>query len=114
MLNRKYTGHARVHCTNPDLYYGTKPRPVLILQQDAFSETDSVTVVFITTYQVNAPLLRIPLPATAENGLHSDSFLMIDKVTTVRRSHLGETLGKVPPSVMTAVERAVAVFLGIA
>ena len=48
--------------------YASKPRPVVVLQDDLFSASDSVTVCPLTTKKVDAPLLRMPLAADEANG----------------------------------------------
>ena len=93
--------------------YSSKPRPALIVQDDRF-ETDSVTVCPFTTTDVDAPLLRLPVPADVTSGISQSSFLMIDKLTTVRRSNVGERVGTLTPAQLTEFERRVLVFLGFA
>ena len=41
--------------------YAGKPRPVVIVQDDRFDMTDSVTVCAFTTDPTDAPLLRLPI-----------------------------------------------------
>lgn len=94
--------------------YASKPRPVLIVQDDRFDATDSVVVIPLTTHQVGATLARVPIAADARSGIAQDSYAMVDKVTTVRRASLGEATGRVSASQMVEVERALLVFLGIA
>ena len=65
--------------------YASKPRPALIVQDDLFEGTASVTVAPLTTTLVDAPLLRVRVAADDLTGLQHDSQVMIDKVTTVRR-----------------------------
>jgi mRNA interferase MazF len=48
------------------------------------------------------------------NGLRETSGLMVDKVTTVRRSKLGERVGRLASEDMVRLERALLVFLGLA
>ena len=73
--------------------YAKKPRPALIVQDDRFDATDSLTVCPFTSTEVDAPLLRVPVTADEENGLDQDSFLMVDKITTVRRSNAHTVVG---------------------
>ncbi|HYG29866.1 MAG TPA: type II toxin-antitoxin system PemK/MazF family toxin [Allosphingosinicella sp.] len=94
--------------------YAGKPRPVLIVQDDAFAETASVTVCLLTTHEVDASLVRIRIAPSANNGLREVSFAMADKITTVARSRLGEHLGALTPAAMAPVSRAIMVFLGLA
>ena len=94
--------------------YASKPRPALIVQDDRFGDTDSVTVLPLTTVGVDAPLLRIPVPADHTTGIRQDSFIMVDKLTTVRRSNVQERVGRVPAELLVGVERSLLVFLGLA
>ena len=93
--------------------YAGKPRPVLIVQDDRFDATASVTVCPLTTTTVDIPLLRIPLQPNNTNGLTTPSSIMIDKISTVRRSRLGQRIGKVSTTEMLQLERGILVFLGM-
>lgn len=94
--------------------YTGKPRPVLIVQDDRFDATASVTICPFTTSPVEAPLLRLPIDPSDENGLDQPSQLMVDKVTTVPRSSLGDRLGKLRDDEFVALNRSLLVFLGLA
>lgn len=94
--------------------YGSKPRPVLLIQDDRFPETGSVGVVPFTTAHIDAPLTRIPIEADALSGITSASYAMIDKVTAIQRSNLRDRVGRVSAAQRVEVERALLVFLGIA
>ena len=94
--------------------YAGKPRPVLIVQDDAFAERDSVTVCLITTDPVDLPMFRIPVEPTADNGLRAASHLMADKVTTVQRSRLGQRIGFLADDDLLRLNRSLLVFLGLA
>jgi mRNA interferase MazF len=94
--------------------YTGKPRPVVILQDDRFDATASVTICPFTTNPVEAPLLRLPIDPSEDNGLEQPSQLMVDKVTTVPRSSLGERLGKLRDEELLALNRSLIVFLGLA
>lgn len=93
--------------------YAGKPRPVLIVQDDRFDATDSITVCLITTTNIEIPLLRIPLQPNKINGLAAPSGIMIDKITTVHRSKLGQRIGKVSTTEMLQLERGLLVYLGM-
>ena len=94
--------------------YAGKPRPAVIVQDDLFEGTDSITVYPFTTSDVPAPLLRMPIPANDATGIDSPSFAMIDKVTTVRRSSAGEVIGRLDSMQIVELERRLLVFLGLA
>ena len=94
--------------------YG-KPRPALVLQSDLFNETHAtITVAPVTSTIVDTPLFRITLEPSRRNGLRLVSQIMVDKLTTVRRQRVGQTIGRVEEDVMLRVARALALWLGIA
>ena len=94
--------------------YATKPRPAVILQDDLFTATASVTVCPFTTTNIEAPLLRLPIPSDATTGIDVPSFAMIDKITTVRRANVAEKVGHLSAVHMLELERRIVVFLGLA
>jgi mRNA interferase MazF len=94
--------------------YAGKPRPAVILQDDAFDATASVTVCPFTTHAVDAPLMRLPIEPSARNGLRASSQLMVDKITTVPRKKLESRIGQLSDEDIVRVNRAVIVFLGLA
>ena len=93
--------------------YG-KPRPALVIQSDAFSEASSRTVLPLTSTLVAAPLIRIDVAPTPENGLRAPSQIMVDKATTVPAGRLGPVFGTFDDGAMLAVNRSLALFLGVA
>jgi mRNA interferase MazF len=94
--------------------YG-KPRPAVVVQADLFNETHaSVTVAPVTSTLVNAPLFRLAVEPSPRNGLRALSQVMIDKLTTIRRERIGATIGELEPETLTRVNRALALWLGIA
>jgi len=94
--------------------YAGEPRPVVVVQDDRFDATDSVTVCAFTTDPTEAPLVRLLVEPSAQNGLHDTGSLMTDKVTTVRRSKLGERIAWLSSEDMVRLDRAVVVLLGLA
>lgn len=92
--------------------YASKPRPALVVQDDRFDATDSLTVCPFTTTEVDAPLLRVPVASDARNGLDQDSYLMVDKITTVRRSNAHAVVGRLASATLVEFERRLLVFLG--
>ena len=94
--------------------YASKPRPVVIVQDDAFTARDSVTVCLITTDPSDLPVFRVPVEPTTENGLRAVSRLMVDKVTTVPRSRLGQCIGCLADDDLLRLNRSLLVFLGLA
>ena len=94
--------------------YTGKPRPVVVVQDDRFDATASVTVCPFTTNPVDAPMVRIPIEPSDDNGLDRLSSLMVDKVTTVPRSSLGDRLGRLSDDELVQLNRSLMVFLGLA
>ncbi|MBK7721981.1 MAG: type II toxin-antitoxin system PemK/MazF family toxin [Austwickia sp.] len=92
--------------------YASKPRPALVVQDDRFGATDSVTICLLTTAPVDAPLLRVAVAADTENGLSQDSYVMVDKVTAVRRSNAHAVIGRLDSATLVEFERRLLVFLG--
>jgi mRNA interferase MazF len=68
----------------------------------------------LTTVRVEAPLFRIAVEPTQGNGLRQSSQVMVDKITTLRRDRLRSTIGRLDQETMRRVDRALAVFLGLA
>ena len=94
--------------------YAGKPRPAVIVQDDSFDATDSITICLFTTDSREMPIFRLLVEPTPGNGLRVSSRIMVDKVMTVRRTKLGERVGKLASGDVTRLNRAIAVFLGIA
>ena len=93
--------------------YG-KPRPMLIIQSDAFDQTASVVLMPVTSAVGPMPLFRITVEPSDDNGLEVVSQIMVDKISTVPREKIGQRIGRIDESTLFNVERALAVFLGIA
>jgi mRNA interferase MazF len=87
---------------------------VVILQDDRFDATLSVTVCAFTTDPTEAPLFRLLVQPDQVNGLHQPSSLTVDKITTVPKSKLGERIGGLGDDDMVRLGRAIMVFLGLA
>ena len=94
--------------------YAGKPRPVVILQDDAFNATGSVTICPFTTHSVDAPLVRLGIEPSTQNGLRAESYVMIDKITTVSRTRLQDRVGRLSDEDLIRINRAALVFLGLA
>ena len=91
--------------------YG-KPRPALVMQDDAFYEIPSLTLLPLTSDLGNSPLVRIVVEPSLHNGLAKRSNIMIDKAQTVNRSKIGYRIGTLDAATMQAASMALARFLG--
>jgi len=92
--------------------YG-KPRPALIVQADQFADLGSVAILPLTSHLIDAPLLRISLSPTPENGLQGASQIMLDKPMTVKADKVGHPFGHLDDATMVSVNRSLALFLGL-
>ena len=95
-------------------HYAGKARPVVIVQDDSFAATASVTICAFTTDETNAPLFRLPVAPNERNGLRAPCRLMVDKVTTVPKSKIGKRVGRLDDEDVLRLNQALLVFLGLA
>lgn len=93
--------------------YG-KPRPALVVQSDLFDELPSVTLCLVTSALRDAPIFRITLDPSPDNGLQRVSQIQVDKVMTVSRERIGGVIGRLDEATLLKVNRSLAVFIGIA
>jgi len=94
--------------------YAGKPRPAVVIQDDNFDGTDSITLCAFTTDETEAPLFRLLIQPSDRNGLRSASRLMVDKITTVPKSKLGMAIGRLDDEDVVRLNQAIIVFLGLA
>jgi len=94
--------------------YAGKPRPAVIVQDDRFDASASVTICVFTTDETEAPLFRLLVTPSERNGLRLASRLMVDKLTTVSKGRLGERIGRLDDEDVVRLNRAILVFLGLA
>jgi mRNA interferase MazF len=94
--------------------YTGKPRSVVIVQDDRFDATASVTVCPMTSRPVDAPLTRIDIQPSVGTGVAERSQVMVDKVTTMPRANVREHLGRLRDDDLVRLDRALVVFLGLA
>jgi mRNA interferase MazF len=94
--------------------YTGKPRPCVIVQDDAFDATHSITICAFTSDPTEAPLFRVRVEPDEVNGLNSLSTLMVDKITTVPRDKIGRRVGQLRDEDLLRLNQAMIVFLGLA
>jgi mRNA interferase MazF len=93
--------------------YG-KPRPMLVVQADAITGFDTVSVALITTTLIHEPRIRPAIAASETNGLRELSEVMVDKIQPLKRSRAGAVIGQLDGADMEQVTRAITVVFGIA
>ena len=94
--------------------YVGKPRSILIVQDDRFDATSSITICAFTSDPTDAPLFRLVVEPGETNGLETVSRLMVDKVTTMPKAKLGGRVGRLADDDMVRLNRALMIFLGLA
>jgi mRNA interferase MazF len=92
-----------------------KPRPALIIQSDVFSAIHAtVTVALISSEIVQAPIFRLDIEPNETNGLTQASQVQIDKIMSIRSEKIGPVIGELNDVMMVRVNRALALWLGLA
>ena len=94
--------------------YMGKPRPVVIVQDNDFDATPSITICAFTSDPTEAPLFRIRVEQNERNGLRLASSLMADKLATVPKERLGSKIGRLDDEDVVRLNQAMLVFLGLA
>jgi mRNA interferase MazF len=94
--------------------YTSMPRPAVVVQADDFNATHaSVTICPITSDCVDAPLFRVPLPSTPRTGLSAPSQVMVDKIVSVPREAIGQTVGRCQAVEVDAIADALRRWLAV-
>lgn len=99
--------------TVSDSGYSGKPRPAVIIQGDEFPGVYTVAICTLTTLEVDAPLVRVSIKPDGENGLREPSWVMIDKVSAVRTTKIGQRLGAVGATDIANIDKALRSFLAL-
>jgi mRNA interferase MazF len=94
--------------------YAGKARPVVIVQDDSFDGTDSITMCAFTTDATDAPLFRLAIEPNGRNGLRVPCRLMVDQITTVPKSKISARIGRLDEEDVLHLNQAALVFLGLA
>jgi mRNA interferase MazF len=68
----------------------------------------------LTSQELPVMALRPQVEPSVSNGLIVPSRLMIDKLMTVRRDKIGKHIGRLSATDMDALDRAIALYLGLA
>ena len=91
-----------------------KPRPAVIVQDDSFDGTGSITICAFTTDETDAPLFRLQVEPNQRNGLLNQCRMMVDKITTVPKSKVGARAGRLDDEDILRLNQVMLVFLGLA
>jgi len=92
-----------------------KPRPAVVLQSNVFSDIHAtVTIALISSEIVQAPIFRLDIEPSEVNGLTMPSQVQIDKIMSIRSEKIGSVIGELNDVMMVRVNRALALWLGLA
>jgi mRNA interferase MazF len=93
-----------------------KPRPAVVIQSDVINAADpgGVIVALVTSTPRDAPLLRLQLEPTEQNGLQQPCQVMVDKLLTLRTDRVGKVIGRLSDQDLVALNRQLAFVIGIA
>lgn len=95
---------------------GSEPgyrRPVVVVQADTFNRSNIQTVI-VATITSNARLKRAPgnVPLTRrQSRLPKESVINVSQLLTVDRAFLTESVGKLPPKQLEALEEGLRLVL---
>lgn len=93
-----------------------KPRPAVIIQGDALNQAKprSTIVALMTSKLRDAPLLRLTVEPTQENGLRKVSQVQSNRLMTVRSEKISEPIGRLSDQQLVELNRLLALAIGLA
>jgi mRNA interferase MazF len=86
----------------------------VVIQSDELGHTDSVLLCLVTAVERDAPFFRVALVPAPANGLQCPSYIMVDKIVTIRRDRCGAAFGRLDQPTMLALNRTLALVIGLA
>ena len=93
--------------------YG-KPRPAVVVQSNLFNGLhETITLCPISSEITGLALFRVALPKSEFTGLKKDSEVMVDKMTASKRSRIRQQIGRLSPTQMSQMDRALQVWLDL-
>jgi len=93
-----------------------KPRPAVIIQGDSLNlaKPNSTIVALITSSLEDAPLLRLTLEPSPENGLKKLSQIQSNRIMSIRTDRLGANIGRLNRNQQVELNRLLALSIGLA
>lgn len=94
--------------------FAGKPRPALVVQDDAYLEISTVVLALITSdTRASALSLSIPVAPSPANGLRVQSYVTAHDLVTVRVEKLDKHIGRLEEPLLRRVDHAIILFLGL-
>jgi mRNA interferase MazF len=110
---RQHGGRQRSALQRAGLGAPGPPQLALVIQTEWFEAHSQLAVLPLTSELRAAPLLRVTLAPSEQNMLLVPSQVMIDRLRMIPRRRIRMVFGQLDESALLAVDRALAVFLGI-
>ncbi len=83
-----------------------KPRLVVIVSDDGFDGTGSITICALATDPTEAPLVRLAVAPNPQDGLEEPSRPRVDKITTMSITKIGARVGWIGDADLLRLDRA--------
>lgn len=89
-----------------------KPRPGIIIQDDTVELESSVTFIPLTSIPSDVGRIRVAIQLPLPDGTSKESFVQVDKITTVKKQNVSRKIGAVSLPEMRSIERSLLAHLG--
>lgn len=94
--------------------YG-KPRPAVVIQGDVLNrDAQSTVVALMTSHRQDAPLLRLTVEPTADNGLKVVSQVQVNRLLSLPANKVGPPIGRLSDREIVELNRLLALVIGLA
>ncbi len=93
--------------------YASKPRPVLIVQNDDLDLFDSIVLCLMTSQDSSDISTRVAIDPTEKNGLRKKSWVLTEKIYSARKGELGARIGTLSKEDMVKVSRQLSIVLDL-
>jgi len=94
--------------------YG-KPRPAVVIQGDVLNrDAQSTVVALMTSHLQDAPLLRLTVEPTADNGLKVLSQVQVNRLLSLPANKVGPPIGRLSDREIVELNRLLALVIGLA
>jgi mRNA interferase MazF len=90
--------------------YG-KRRPAVVVQSDLAKSLESTIICAITSFHEDASDVRVTVEPSDRNGLLKRSYVMVEKLFTVRREKLQVQIGHMEDEVLAEIVRSLSILL---
>ncbi len=94
--------------------YG-KPRPAVVIQGNTLNQANprGTIVALMTSAIVDAPLLRLTVRPAPGNGLKKVSQVQANRILTLPTEEIGQRIGQLTETEITALNRMLAIVIGL-